>query len=182
MGSEGTMPIRLLIPFGIIYVNWKAGDWIYDKLRLKWYGYHRSMNNVSYAWFGADDTDVPAPRKHDINEKHIEKGNFIKYEAYLNLRKKEHVKKLTEPKPEEVGGEVPQTIVNNDITLKKSLISGNREKDRYIFDNITKLPVYYKRLRDRRKPERDQAAKDLAEQGVVVYGAPYWNGIKSADL
>ena len=72
--------------------------------------------------------------------------------------------------------------VNNDITLKESLISGNREKDRYIFDNITDLRRYYRRWRDRTKPERDQAAKDIADKGVIVYGAPYWNGIKSTDL
>ena len=176
------MPIRLLIPAGIIYVNWKAGDWIYDKIRLKWYGYHRSMNNTSYAWFGADDTDVPPPRKWDINEKHINQGKFVVYEAYLNMVKHQDLKKLTKPKPEEIGGSRPQMIVNNDITLKESLISGNREKDRYIFDDLMDLPTYYRRWRDRTKPERDQKARDLAKEGVIVYGAPYWNGIKSTDL
>eukprot|EP01083_Nonionella_stella_P121051 363474_1 len=171
------MPLRLGIPFAIIYVNWKAGDWIYEQIRLKWYGYHRSMNNVSYAWFGADDIDIPPPRKFDINEKHIKRGNFLLYEVYLNMRRKEDVTKVTTPDPEP-----PKMIVNNDIVLKESLVSGNREKERYIFDDLMVLPFYYRRWRDRTKPERDQNAKDLAKEGVIVYGAPYWNGIKSSDL
>lgn len=174
------MPLRLIIPFGIVYVNWKVGDKIYDNLRLKWYGYHRSMNNVSFQWFGVDDTDIPPPRKLDINEKHINQGRFTLYEAYLNMVKHTDAIQITKPDPEEA--KIPKIAINNDITLKESLVSGNREKDRYIFDNITDLPFYYIRWRDRTKPERDQAAKDMAREGVIVYGAPYWNGIKSSDL
>ena len=174
------MPIRLVLPFAIVYFNWKIGDALYDKFRLKWYGYHRSMNNVSYAWFGADDLDVPPVRRLDFNDSRINWGNYVLYELYLNLKKKEHVVKLSQEDPEIAA--IPKMAVNNDITLKESLISGNREKDRYIFDNITDLPKYYRRWRDRTKPERDQAAKDIADKGVIVYGAPYWNGIKSTDL
>lgn len=174
------MPVRLLIPFGIIWVNWKAGDIIYDRLRLKWYGYHRSMNSISWNWFGTDDMDIPPVRRLDFNEKSQQKAGWILYELYLNMRYKEDVKKYTIENEEEAA--IPKMMVNNDITLKESLISGNREKDRYIFDNITKLPKYYRRWRDRTKPERDQAAKDLADKGCIVYGAPYWNGIKSSDL
>merc|ERR1712154_373455 len=170
------------IPVGIIYVNWKAGDWIYDKLRLKWYGYHWSMNNASYAWFGADDIDIPPPRKYDINEKHINYGKFILYEQYLRMKVHQDVKKVVALKPEDIGGSHRKMITNNDITLKQSLVTGNREKDRHIFDELTDLPSYYRRWRDRTKPERDQKAKELANQGVTVYGAPYWNGIKSTDL
>eukprot|EP01083_Nonionella_stella_P223356 796105_1 len=154
------MPLRLIIPFGIIYVNWKCGDWIYEQLRLKWYGYHRSMNNISSIWFGYDDTDIPAPRKFDMKEKWTSYANYLLYEQYLNLRHKEDVTRLTNEDPEYA--QIPKIITNNDITLKESLITGNRERERYNFDKITRLPIYYRRWRDRSKPELDQVAKDIA--------------------
>mmetsp|Transcript_20412 Transcript_20412/g.32443 ORF Transcript_20412/g.32443 Transcript_20412/m.32443 type:complete len:176 (-) Transcript_20412:385-912(-) len=174
------MPLRLLIPAGIIAGAYSAGDWIYDKLRLRWYGYHRSMNCTSFRWFGAYDNDFPPPRKLDINEKNINWGKFIKYEAYLLFKFKEDLKVITEPDPEYAA--IPKMAIGDDITLKQSLVTGDRERDRYIFDNITKLPGYYKRWRDRTKPQRDENAREMAENGIIVYGAPYWNGIKSSDL
>merc|ERR1719461_523902 len=87
--------------------------------------------------------DVPPPRKLDINEKHINQGRFTLYEAYLNMVKHTDSIKITEPDPEEA--KIPKIAINNDITLKESLVSGNREKDRT-------------------KPERDQAAKDMARE------------------
>ena len=174
------MPLRLIVPFAICGGSQAIGDFIYARVRLNWYGYHRDMNNVSYKWFGTDDVDVPPPRRYDINEKHKLWGDFIKWEAYLNLRFKEDRVELTKEDPEYA--KIPKMIVNNDITLKESLLEGNREKDRYIFDEITMLPRYYRRWRDRTKPERDQKAKDIANQKPIVYGAPYWNGITSADL
>ncbi len=174
------MPLRLAIPWCIIYVNWKAGDWIYEQVRLRWYGYHRSMNNISTMWFGFDDTDIPPPRIFKMNKRWTDYANFLLYEQYLNLKHKEDVTHLTFE--DEEYARMPKIISNNDITLKQSLISGNREKERYNLDAITVLPKYYRRWRDRVKPELDQRAHDIAKQKPIVYGAPYWNGIKSSDL
>mmetsp|Transcript_11558 Transcript_11558/g.17494 ORF Transcript_11558/g.17494 Transcript_11558/m.17494 type:complete len:176 (+) Transcript_11558:35-562(+) len=174
------MPLRLLAPMGIIAGSWKLGDWIYERLRLKWYGYHRNMNTISSKWFGADDTDIPPIRKLTITQQRIDWGNFILYEEYLYVKYKEDVKKLTQPDPEEAA--IPKMVVNNDITLKQSLVTGKREKERYIFDNIMQLPGYYTRWRDRTRDERDAHLKTMADKGIIVYGTPYWNGIKSNDL
>lgn len=69
-----------------------------------------------------------------------------------------------------------------DITLKEKILKGEREKDKYNYDDIIELPFYYKRWRDRTKEERDEEARVQAEQNPIVYGAPYWKGIKSSDL
>ena len=72
--------------------------------------------------------------------------------------------------------------VNNDILLKKDLIEGQREKQRYDYSDLLELPWFYKRWQRRTKSQFDSEAKEYAKTKPVVFGAPYWPNMKSTDL
>lgn len=66
--------------------------------------------------------------------------------------------------------------------MKEKILKGIREKGERDYSEFFEWPWYYKNWRKKTDPIFDQEARDLAARKPLVYGVPYWNGIKSSDL
>lgn len=94
------MPLRLLMPIGIIWGSFKSCEWIYDRLRWRWHNYHHNTNTQYSKQLGTDSVDKPAPRKINFEDYHQNIADIILYQKYLKIGRKEWIAKYTEDNSE----------------------------------------------------------------------------------